>query len=272
MIDYHIHTDHSGDGRTPIEAMVEAAIAKGLEEICITSHHDADSLSVSGHDFDLDFPRYVGDVLGCAARYGDRIAVKLGAEIGMHAPKPHVQALADKRIGEHAFDFIIASIHHLPGPNFHRPAIWVENGVDKFAMQTRYLEHLLDATAQFDAFSVIGHLTYYSRFSPDDGNPREMVYDDHPALYDDLFKALIRRGKGIEVNTSTLDTFGFCMPDFSILRRFRALGGEIVTIGSDAHIPAHVGRHYGHAVAMLREAGFEAICAFDKMTPCFIPI
>ncbi len=272
MVDYHIHTDHSGDGRTPLCMQVQSAIEKGLSQICITSHYDADA-PVANYRFDLDFPAYFADVTRCAEQYGDRIDVKLGLEAGLQADKPHVLTLTGERIRQYPFDFIIASTHFLPGHNYHSSQQWLDDGIGKAQVQQRYLQHTLQYLENFDDFDVLGHLTYFSRFSPDaDTRKREMTYQDNKDLYDNLFEILIRCGKGIEVNTSTKDKLGFYMPDYSIVRRFRQMGGEIITFGSDAHIPQNIGAHYFDAVSMIKEAGFNAICTFDRRKPVFVDI
>lgn len=271
MIDYHIHTDHSGDGRTPLEVMVDAAIAKGLEEICITSHYDEDAPTGGMMDFDLDFSAYVPEVQRLAHRHRERIAIKLGVEAGFQAGKPKAIDIAAQNIARHPFDFVIASTHFMPKPDYHHEANW--RGTSRTEVQAGYLNHTLSYMERFIDFDVLAHLTYYSRYSPSASRAeREMTYADNAALYDELFDRLIKLGKGIEINTSTFVPFGFFMPDFTIARRFRELGGEIITIGSDAHVPAHIGRHYDRAVAMLREAGFKAICTFERRTPRFVGI
>lgn len=40
--DCHMHTEFSTDSEAPVRDMVEAALAEGLTEICITDHYDKD--------------------------------------------------------------------------------------------------------------------------------------------------------------------------------------------------------------------------------------
>ncbi len=273
MVDYHIHTDHSGDGKTPTDVMIASAVEKGLREICITSHYDTDSPAGGFHNFELDFPVYIADVSRSTERYGDRISIKLGVEVGLQAGRPHVQTNSSGNIRKYPFDFVIASTHFLPPPDLHRPQQWIDNDMDKQTVQQRYLQHTLQYLEMFDDFDVIGHLTYYSRFSPEpDKAAREMIYQDNSELYDRLFETLIARDKGIEVNTSMKGTRDLFSPDFSIVRRFYEMGGRIITVGSDAHLPAQVGAYYDEALKMLREAGFSAICTFDRRQPKFLDI
>ena len=79
--DIHLHTEFSGDSNTPVHAQIEQAIRLGMEEICITDHHDYDVISEI--DFTLDIPRYVEEITRVREEYKDRIHVNLGIELGL---------------------------------------------------------------------------------------------------------------------------------------------------------------------------------------------
>ena len=81
---------------------------------------------------------------------------------------------------------------------------------------------------------------------------------------------MIADGKGIEMNTSAKrhglkDT----MPSREILRLYRELGGEIITIGSDSHKPEHLGTYIEETKRLLKDMGFEKFCTYEKMKPVF---
>ena len=59
------------------------------------------------------------------------------------------------------------------------------------------------------------------------------------------------------------------MPHPSIIRRYKELGGRIITIGSDAHKSEKVGAYIKDAVSVITEAGFEEITLFCNREPCF---
>ena len=96
-----------------------------------------------------------------------------------------------------------------------------------------------------------------------------MTYQDAPDEIDDLFKLIIQSGHGIEINTSEYDTLGFFLPDYDIVRRYKELGGEIITIGSDSHKPEHLGTYIEESKALLKEMGFQKFCTYEKMKPVF---
>ena len=45
MFDFHMHSTVSFDGHDSAQAMVEAAVAAGLKEMCFTDHIDYDPLA-----------------------------------------------------------------------------------------------------------------------------------------------------------------------------------------------------------------------------------
>ena len=86
----------------------------------------------------------------------------------------------------------------------------------------------------------------------------------------EILKRAIQDGKGIEVNTSS-HRYGLkdTQPSVDILKLYRSLGGEIITIGSDSHKPEHLGAYIPEAQALLRELGYRAFCTFVRMQPVF---
>jgi len=130
----------------------------------------------------------------------------------------------------------------------------------------RYIRALWWCTKEFPEFDCVGHLTYYCRQNPAKG---QMLYSDAPDELDALFLLLRENGKGLEVNTSTKNSLGYFMPDYDMLERYRQLGGEIVTIGSDSHRPDTIGSHYKEACALLAKAGFRYHCTYADHKPTF---
>ena len=82
----------------------------------------------------------------------------------------------------------------------------------------------------------------------------------------------INIGKGIEVNTSGINRAGHVLPHPSIIRRYRELGGRIITIGLDAHNTQNAGIYIKDAINIISKAGFEEITLFKKREPSFIKI
>ena len=267
LIDYHIHTAHSGDGQTPLNDMIEAAIQKGCDEICITSHYDALYPLWPDEDYEPDLLAYYRDVSKVAEQYKRQITVRAGVELGLQAWRQDVLDKTKRAIEGIPFDFFIGSLHCLsPQPVVDEAAYWQNHTRASFV--SMMLEHQLAIAREYDCFDVMGHLTYFSRYCP--FGDKQQRYTDAPELWDALFQTLIERGKGIEINTSTKGKLGFFMPELELVRRYHELGGKIVTIGSDAHVPSAVARHEKEAKEMLAEAGFDCLCTFERHVPSFV--
>ncbi len=271
MYDYHIHPYHSADGQMSLREMALSAIDKELVEICSTAHFDIDFPSGPRMNFVCDLVDYVEDVERYAKRFADQIVIKTGLEVGMQAGREDVYAKTRKAMENLRFDYLIGSIHWLGRENGgpREPGVdpvW-GYGATRQKVLRRYAAALLQCAGEFPEFDCIGHLTYYSRWDPNEDH--RMYYTDAPDELDALFMHLAKNGKGMEVNTSTKDTRGYFMPDLDMFKRYRELGGEIVTVGSDAHRTNRIGDHYADACAMIKAAGFRHVCTYTDHRPTF---
>lgn len=260
-IDYHMHSDFSADCETPMEETVKTAIEKGLTEICFTEHIDYEYPDTS-IDFSLDTALYHKKIKEMQAKYTGLIQVKKGVEIGV---QPHLLERYEQLIQEETFDFIICSEHTTNRQDLHSKALF-QNRSTKEAYELYYKE-LLECVTRFESYSVLGHLDLIKRYQVPDSDA------DFTEIITDIFNTIIPKGKGIEVNTSGF-SYGLDhhMPSEDILRLYKACGGEIITIGSDAHEKEHVGRHFTEVARLLQEIGFEYLCTFNKRKPAFHPI
>ena len=115
-------------------------------------------------------------------------------------------------------------------------------------------------------FDSLAHLTYPFRYLPPQW--REEGYGRWRECIDAVLSALAEKGLALEINVSGLrQEIGRTLPDLPIIRRFRELGGEWVTVGSDAHRPEDVGRHIRDGLALAAEAGFRYYAVYENRTP-----
>ena len=90
-------------------------------------------------------------------------------------------------------------------------------------------------------------------------------------IIETILKKLIDKGKGIEINTAGLRYgMGAPNPDLPVLKLYHDLGGEIITVGSDAHKPEDVAVYHKQAYQNLNEAGFRYYTIFKNRKPQFI--
>lgn len=274
MYDYHIHSHHSADGKQSLREIALGAIQNGVQEVCITSHYDYDFPVGRMFNFVCDLIDYVEDVERYAKRYAPKVIIRTGVEIGMQAGREDIYARTRQDMQGLRFDFILGSIHwmgfadgnskHLIEPGVNQAFGY---GATPSQVMQKYATQLLQCAKEFPELDVIGHLTYHSRHNP--YPDKQLRYADAPEQIDALFRYLITHGKGIEINTSSKSSLGFFMPDLDIVQRYAQLGGEIVTIGSDAHTPDRIGDRYADACALLRAAGLKYVCTFTDHVPAF---
>jgi len=255
LADYHIHTRFSIDSEAGLDKVCEAAIARGLDEIAVTDHADFGPADASDHFRPVE---HLAEIERCRARYGDRLTVRAGVEMG----EPHLfaqQAQGVLAAGE--FDFVIGSAHYSDDMQAAWKEVYFEQPLRR--AYESYFRQVASLAAEGD-FDVLGHLDLIKR----DARKLGKVYDG-PQPYADMIRAALRsvveRGKGIEINTSPLRRGqpDPC-PSLEILRWYREMGGEILTLGSDAHRPEHVGAHLDVALEMARAAGFERLARFER--------
>lgn len=258
MFDYHMHSDFSADCETPMEETIQAAIKKGFKEICFTEHVDYDYPDDS-IDFSLDVLAYDEKIKALQAKYADQITVKKGVEIGV---QPHVLEESAQLVKENEFDFIICSLHAADGKDLHYGTFYEGRTTEE--AYAYYYKELLHCLKGFEHYSVLGHLDLVKRYKAldSDRNFHEIIRE--------IFELIIPQGKGIEINTSGFAYgLGAAMPSDDILKLYKECGGEIITIGSDAHEADHVGREFTQSLQLLKDIGFEYIASFDKLKPKF---
>ena len=253
--DYHIHTQFSVDSETRMEASCQAAIAAGVNEIAFTDHLDF------GPEDPPDYFRaseYLAAVERCRQRYEDQLVVRAGIEVG----EPHLFAeRASAVIAQGDFDVVLGSAHYAGGMR----AAWLEEFFDQplRGAYESYFRQVVDLSAEGE-FDVLAHLDLVKR----DAHKFGKLYDG-PGPYANMIRTALRslaeRGKGLEVNTSPLRRGQpEPCPSLEILRWYHELGGEIVTLGSDAHSPAAVGADIDAAMEMVKVAGFEHLATFRR--------
>ena len=258
MFDFHIHTKLSFDGKETALAMAQAALGKGLKEICFTDHLDFDPLEPARKlHFTIEEYRLIFDELKVAG-----IEIRRGVEFGM---LPDNTAVADAFLKQYPFDYVIGSAHFIDGYDPYFPEFW--QGKTQEYAELRYLEGVLSCVLEHNNFDSLGHLTYICKTYPNPTN-RPVPYEAYREVVDEILKHLVQMGKGLEVNTSGLARSGDYMPQEIYLRRFKELGGELVTVGSDAHDAHRVGDHCYEAALLVQDI-FGYVCTFRGRKPVF---
>ena len=88
-----------------------------------------------------------------------------------------------------------------------------------------------------------------------------------------VLRTLAQNGKALEINTSGLrGPIGEASPTLKYVKRFRELGGEFVTLGSDAHSVEELGEGIPEAMEMASQAGFSYFTFYKKRQPRLLQI
>ncbi|MCR5675451.1 MAG: histidinol-phosphatase HisJ family protein [Lachnospiraceae bacterium] len=261
--DQHVHSHHSADSEERMERIAEQAIAAGLRDLCFTEHNDFDYPDVGDEEikkttFYLDTDAYHEEYLSVRERYADRIRLHFGVELGL---QPHLAEENRAFVQAKPYDLVIASIHVSRGRDPYYPAFY-EGRTEEEAMR-EILEETLENIRVFDDFDVLGHLDYILRYVPSGRQTMDM--DPFSDLLDEILALLIRRGQGLDLNSQPIWKKGYpeMNPSRQILLRYRALGGRIITFGSDAHRAANVAGGFDRAAALARACGFDGYAVYS---------
>lgn len=258
--DSHVHSSFSGDSMEKLENIIERAIETGMDEITITDHLD---LEFPGeiNIFELDFKTYVETLKKLKKFYRNNIKIKIGIELGL---QPQLEGKYDEIFNCEDIDFIIGSFHCVRGMDVADRKFFEKYAKDE--AHRIYFEEVLNTIDLFPKINVCGHLDFINRYG-------RSVYDDykkinfemHKELIDKILIKLIQKNIGIEINTSALR---YGLRDFhpcrKILKRYKELGGKIITMGSDAHRALDIMRDFDKAREVLKEIGFEKFCVFEQ--------
>ena len=258
MFDYHMHSIISFDGHDRGLQLVQAAKAAGLKEICFTDHLDYDPLGKMGV-LAFDTARYNAEYDHLQV---EGLKIRRGMEFGMTVDN---RAQFKKDLKRRPFDFVLGSIHFVDDLDVYFEEYWHDKTV--FEAERRYLEATLDCVRLHDDFDVLAHLTYIGKTSSHHA-PRPVPFAEHRELIDEILKTVALKGKGLEMNTSGVDRCGGFLPTEDYFRRFKEFGGQIVTVGSDAHTASRVGQYSFEACEILKDI-FGYVCTFEDRKPIF---
>ncbi len=261
LSDYHIHTHYSSDSSEEPENIIKHAIKLRLDEICFTDHIDLDYPETTEYGnpvFFFDTKAYYREMCALRDKYSGDIKIKIGVELGV---EPYLAVRNEAVATSVPFDFIIGSTHQLGGRDPYYPEFWAGKSCDEVVMT--YFEETLENMKCFTDYDVYGHLDYITRYAPD--KSYQFDYNKYKEIIDCILKEVIHTGHGIEINTSPLNKgLSRTNPCIEIVKRYRELGGEIITIGSDAHTVSNVGGHFDVARDILLSCGFRYYTVFSQ--------
>lgn len=264
LMDYHIHSTHSTDAISSIAEIGRSAIDRGIAEIVITDHFEPSN----GDELYQIYNQkaYWSEIAKAKQLFKGKLKLKMGVELG----QPHIFQAGSKIVmQDFPYDYVIASAHKLPDgrdmSEIDYTSITIEDACEMYLEQ---INNLID----WQNFDCVGHIDLIKRYSASVYG-KNLSLTCQYELLTQVLKKLIGNGKGIEINTSGLrQTPKETLPGLDVLALYQQLGGEILTIGSDAHRAEDVGKGINEAVILAKDAGFRFITSFNKRKPVQIKI
>lgn len=264
MIDTHTHCYHSQDSRTPARDMIEGAIAKGLQYIALTDHYDLDMLGFPQVP-QIDLPRHFEELTILKEQYKGKIQLAIGIECGW---AKDVQDDYARNLAPYEIDMTINSVHMIDGKDCYAEGYYDDLPMDK--CYDDYLNCVIDSLDAPYHFDSIGHLGYIMRKAP---YPDPiMKYKQFGDKLDHILRTIIDKGVALEVNSHVKSLPLCCLPTPGVLTRYREMGGELVTFGSDAHVVARIGDKYSEVAQLLQSLGYKYVFKYLKHRPIACPI
>jgi histidinol-phosphatase (PHP family) len=250
--DYHVHTRYSPDSDASMDDMVRRAVELGLDEIMFTEHQEYHPRE--GEQCRLRADAWFADIARLNERYRGRLVIRAGLELG----QPHLYAAeARALIDAHPFDAISGSLHYVGDRNIFGREYFAERTIEQ-AYGDYFAE--LPRMAAAGGFDILAHIDGVKR----DGVRYYRRYDIrvYESQVRETFRGLIANGIALELNTSGIRRVSELHPPLVALRWYREMGGELITVGSDAHAPRHIAEAFPLALDLAREAGFTRLAAF----------
>lgn len=264
MYEYHLHSHFSGDCAEQMEDIIIEAIKRGGKHICFTDHLDYD-YPETDIQFEFDEEAFMKTFRELESKYGDQIQIQKGIEMGL---QPHI--INDCLDFNKRFkpEFVIGSFHVADRKDLFNGDFF-KNRTPEEAWDI-YLDEVLAILKIFKDYSVVGHLDLIKRYSEAAHHVPFEAYKDKMVL---VLKQIIDDQRGIEVNVSGLRrSMNEPLPSWEIIELYYELGGEYITIGSDAHCKEDLYSHFNDTLKKLKTIGFEFFTIYENRQPKQISI
>ena len=261
IIDLHTHTINSPDGNHEAIFMAETAAANGIQTVAFTDHCEVDYYYTQD-DYDRRTPQSYIDICEAKKAVEGKIEILRGVELA----QPHyVPDLAEKIINMHNYDVIIGSIHNLR----NREDFYYMKSFDGIViedMMNEYFDEIL-GMLQWGNFDVLAHITYPFRYIFNICGYVEDI-NKYSAKIDEILKLCAEKDKSLEINMGGLKyPINMPSPTLETVKRYKELGGRLVSVGSDSHYAERIGFGIPQAYEIAREAGFDFVAKFVDRKP-----
>ena len=270
--DQHTHSNFSTDSEATPISLITGAIEKGLTHLCLTDHMDLDypGSTKEAPLFEFDLTKYLAALSPLKEQYQDQLYLGTGIEFGLRPGREDLNRRMHQLLQEHSLDFVLGSVHLLGNEDPYYESYWKEHTAKN--VLTRYFNDMLTALREYDNFDSLGHFDYIIRYIPASCGEKDYVYREYAELADEIIRLLIQKNKALEINTAGLMKGLPCFhPKLDVLKHYLELGGELITIGSDAHSPNALATEFAKTEEMLKSCGVRGYFVYRNRTPEFMP-
>lgn len=266
MINSHTHCMYSSDSNAQLDDICKIAIERGLEGFAITDH-----VAFWCHENGFDPTAILAckkEVFELRQKYKGKLKILFGMEIGEHHFNPSYEKQA---LGVGDVDVVLCSLHDTI-PLSTRPikTHFITNDFTCFTYDEQieilknYYSILKDNASKYD-YDILSHITYPFRYFC----IRDKINIDWRIVEKEIIQLLsivIERGKALELNTSNASE-GFFMPNETILKLYKEMGGELITLGSDAHVAERIDHGLKEGKQLLKKCGFTKYYYYENRQP-----
>lgn len=255
VLDLHTHSRFSYDAdQDSLESACENAIQNDLSIIGFSDHveffrkHKTVKIDVKAREKEIE---------RCRQKFSDKLEILSAVEIG----QPHANAKeAEEFLKLNRFDYVIGSVHAMPSDNDIYFLKFSQMDCDKFLHE--YFDEM-EKLVSFGKFNILAHIDYPLRVMKlPNNNPSFLNYMDR---IEPIFEEIIKKGIALEINAKGLGGWQKSVgPEIFVLEKYRKLGGELLTVGSDAHSASKIGFGVVQCLEHARQAGFKAVTCFKQ--------
>lgn len=240
--DHHIHTKLCNHASGEMEEYVQAAVRKGLQSMTFLEHLECGLL----YDHQIWLPpelfvEYFEEGERLRRKYTDRIAVRLGVEIGWNAAAAdELRAVLARFPFEHrglSCHFYFDGRRHLNLLSSRQEHIDALSAIGPELLLEAYFADLIQACNEIPCDKLC-HLDAALRHLP----PFRFSIRHHE-LISQLLQVMKEKNIALEVNTSGYEVRRSPFPALEIISQAAELGIKLIP-GSDAHHPRQVGRSF----------------------------
>jgi histidinol-phosphatase (PHP family) len=265
MIDIHIHTRFSFDSEELPENYIKRAIYDNVPVIGFSEHYDYDAVLDGGNVQLVDVQEYVSYINNLKKQI--KIPqILCGIEFGYSKGAIERYQELDK---QYNFDYIINSVHTLPGRGDSFYARFFEGKTTTQAYNDYFDAVLESVNAPYD-YQIIGHIGYVSRYCK--GEDSRIFYKDYKTVYRQILEGIIKKDKCLEINTSSGNAQSQFLPDRDVIEEYLSLGGTKLSFAGDAHTVKDYLRKSDLVHDFLLSIGVNKLCYYHNKNAKFYKI